>query len=74
MATSLLAVYMLGKKIRNGFLVFVLSNILWVVMGVLTDSWAMIAGNLIFLALNLQGYWRWGQEDASASSAADTSG
>lgn len=69
--TTLLAVWMLGQKNRQGFLVFVFSNLCWVGVGIMTASLAIILGNLAFLAMNLRGWWRWGQDETPAPAVPD---
>jgi hypothetical protein len=59
MLTSFIAVYLLGSKRRAGFSVFMVSNVSWVGMGILTDSIAMTFGNVIFFGINLRGYLLW---------------
>jgi hypothetical protein len=60
MALSLLGVYLLGNKNRNGFLSFILANILWVILGVFfMKSVGIVIGNLAFLGINIRGYARW---------------
>ncbi len=59
MALSLLAVYLLGQKNRLGFVSFMLSNVLWAVVGLLADSMGIFIGNLVFLAMNLHGFLKW---------------
>ncbi len=65
MATTFLAVYMLGNHSRWGFIVFMVSNACWIVVGVLAASQAMIWGNAIFLFVNLRGWIKW-RRDAAA--------
>jgi Nicotinamide mononucleotide transporter len=67
MLTSFAAVYLLGNKSRSGFSVFMLSNLTWIAVGVLTESVAIMFGNVIFFALNLRGYVRWKPEPRSAT-------
>lgn len=64
MTLSFTAVWMLGNKRRGGFLVFAAANLTWVVVGVWAHSVGIALGNLVFLASNLRGYVRWGQEAA----------
>lgn len=59
MITTFIAVYLLGNHNRWGFLVFVVSNICWVVVGVLAGSHPMIWGNAIFVVVNVRGWLRW---------------
>ena len=60
MALSLSAVYLLGNRARNGFLVFALANIVWVLLGLMwMNSLGIAVGNAAFLIMNLRGYARW---------------
>lgn len=60
MLLSILAVFLLGKKIRLGFIVFAGANVLWIGIGYfLMDSIGIILGNLVFFAINLKGYINW---------------
>ena len=59
MAMSLAAMVMLGNKDRRGFLVFAISNGLWVVVGLWAHSLAISLGNAAFLGINLRGFVRW---------------
>lgn len=65
MAFSLLAVYLLGQKNPWGFVSFIVSNLLWVAVGVLAESTGIIIGNLVFLGLNARGLLKWRREAAS---------
>ena len=62
MGTSLLAVYLLGQRSRLGFVSFLISNVIWIVLGVLAGIWGIVAGNVAFLALNARGYTKWKPE------------
>ncbi|MEM1000646.1 MAG: nicotinamide mononucleotide transporter [Bacteroidota bacterium] len=59
MALNFLAVYLLGVQNKTGFLIFILANLSWVSVGMMTGSYAIVAGNLGFVALNSLGFWRW---------------
>jgi hypothetical protein len=67
MFAAFLSVYMLGNHNRWGFLVFMISNVFWVAVGVLAASDAMIYGNIIFFAVNLRGLLKWNREAKFAS-------
>lgn len=69
MIFSLMALYLIGRRNRLGFLSFIVANVCWVSIGYLTMSFAIIVGNLIFLVLNLRGYWSWLHADADESKA-----
>jgi hypothetical protein len=48
MALALLAVWQLGNRDRRGFVAFMLSNVLWIVIGVWVSSLAMALGSIDF--------------------------
>ena len=62
MGCSLLATYLLGSKSRYGFAVFIASGISWIIVGYLTNSWAMIVGNVVFSILHFRGLINWNKE------------
>jgi uncharacterized membrane protein YhhN len=59
MAATLLAVWLLGNKNKYGFVSFIISNILWIAVGILAQSAAIAIGNLIFLIINIRGLLKW---------------
>ena len=59
MAATLFAVWMLGNKNKYGFVAFIISNILWIAVGVLAQSSAIAIGNFIFLFINIRGFMKW---------------
>lgn len=58
-AASVAAAWLVASNARPrrnlGFWIFLLSNVLWVVWGVHTDAWALIALQACLAALNLRG-------------------
>jgi len=64
MIFSLLALYLIGRRNRVGFLSFIAANVCWVSIGWLTMSLAIMVGNVIFLLLNLRGYRNWMNTDS----------
>ena len=57
---SLISVYMLGNKNKWGFIVFAVSNIIWIFLGLVwMDSIGMAVGNFIFMVINIRGYLTW---------------
>ena len=61
-AASLVAAYLVGSSAKGrrnaGFWVFLLSNLLWVVWGVHTQAWALIALQVGLAALNVRGLFK----------------
>ncbi|MEM9982286.1 MAG: PnuC protein [Bacteroidota bacterium] len=63
MGLSLLVVYLLGNKNKYGFLVFVTANAIWIFLGfVLMSSLGIAVGNLVFLVMNLRGFFAWNKK------------
>jgi nicotinamide riboside transporter PnuC len=60
MASSLLAVYLMGNKKRVGFIFNMLANVLFIYLAVFEmQSLGMCIGNIFFLIFNLRGYLKW---------------
>ena len=61
-ATSVVAAWLVassGSSRRNiGFWVFLASNVLWVVWGIHTQAWALIALQICLAALNVRGVFK----------------
>jgi hypothetical protein len=59
MAVSLLAAWLVAAQHKHrrevGFWVFLLSNVMWIVWGVSTSAWALIALQLGLAVLNIRG-------------------
>jgi 4-hydroxybenzoate polyprenyltransferase len=64
MALSLYAAYLLGNKKKIGFVIFAISNIFWIILGVFfMSSYGMAIGNFAFFLINVRGYVEWNKED-----------
>ena len=61
MVTSLLFIYYIGGKNRNGFIIGIISNVAWIATNVLASVWAGVLLNVILIGLNLRGYIYWGK-------------
>ena len=60
MALSLYAAYLLGNKQKLGFIVFAVSNVFWILLGlVFMSSYGMAIGNFAFLLVNVRGFIHW---------------
>jgi hypothetical protein len=53
------AIYLLGNKSRNGFLVMMAGNLCWAAIGIWAQSYAMLIANLGFFSMNLRGFAKW---------------
>ena len=58
-SASILAVYWLGNKNKLGFLSMIVSDLTGLAMAYLTHSSATLIGSLIYLALNVRGWYAW---------------
>jgi hypothetical protein len=62
MIMSLIAMLLLGNKVKWGFVSFMFANAAWITLGViLLHSYALIIGNTIFLITNTRGFIKWNQ-------------
>ena len=60
MALSLYAAYLLGNKQKLGFIIFAISNVFWILLGVFfMSSYGMAIGNFAFLLINVRGFIHW---------------
>lgn len=61
MVFAFLGVWMLGNQRRLGFVIFSISNIIWVAFGLVLEKngVGVIVGNLLFLVINARGWLRW---------------
>ena len=57
--TSILAVYLLGNKNKLGFVSMIVSDLTDLAMAYLTQSNATLIGSLIYLVLNVRGWYAW---------------
>ena len=63
---SLYGAYLLGNKLKVGFVVFAISNVFWIVLWVFfMASYGMAVGNFAFLLLNIRGYNHWNKVNFS---------
>lgn len=63
MLLSVIAMIILGNKVKWGFTLFMLANITWILLGfLLLNSYAIVLGNIIFLITNTRGFLKWNAE------------
>ena len=58
---TLLSLYRLGNKKRDGFLFGIAANLAWGGFGVMVLSIATVAASAVFLSLNARRWVRWGR-------------
>ena len=60
MIINLYAAYLLGNNRKFGFILFAISNIFWILLGITTmSSYGMAVGNFVFFLINVIGYIKW---------------
>ncbi len=60
MILSVVAMVLLGNKVKWGFTFFMCANITWILLGILLlNSYTIVIGNMIFLATNTRGFIKW---------------
>lgn len=60
---SLYAAYLLGNKQKFGFIIFAISNVFWILLGlVFMSSYGMAIGNFAFFLINVRGFIFWNKE------------
>jgi hypothetical protein len=66
MALSLLAVYLLGNKNKLGFISFSIANTVWIIVGFfLMNSLGIAIGNIVFLIMNVRGFFSWNKNNSN---------
>jgi hypothetical protein len=65
MLLSILAMVLLGNKAKWGFILFAFANLTMIIMAFyLLQSFALVAGNAIFLIINTRGFLKWNTESS----------
>jgi hypothetical protein len=64
MLLTFIAIYSLGNKQRRGFVIMMAGNTCWIVLAFKFQSLGMILANVVFFAMNLRGFVRWGKSPA----------
>jgi nicotinamide riboside transporter PnuC len=59
MVLTFSAVYLLGNKSRNGFLIMIIANLCWAAVGAWSQSYAITVANFGFFAMNIRGFLAW---------------
>lgn len=58
-ATNVLGNVLLARKHISGWLVRLVSIVLWGIYGSKITSWPMVANAVTFFCINLYGFWNW---------------
>lgn len=59
MVLTVVAIYLLGNKHWAGFAMMIGGNLCWIVLGLLSDSIALMVANAVFIGMNVRGIRRW---------------
>ena len=62
MVFTFASLYLLGNKMRSGFLLGVLANFFWFSYGFMTDSIANMACSTMIVLLQVRGWRNWGRD------------
>ncbi len=62
MIFTFIAIYLLGNKSRSGFITMMCGNSCWLIVGILTNSLALIIANFVFFVMNCRGYIKWAEK------------
>lgn len=63
MLLTFVAIWLIGDKNKSGFYIMMAGNLCWVILGVLTQSLALIVANLLFLSLNIRAIFNWSKTE-----------
>ena len=61
-ALTMLAIYLLGNKRKEGFVIMIIGNLCWVALGLIVHSIAMVIANVVFIVMNLRGFMKWSSQ------------
>lgn len=50
-------------KKRQGFLLWIVANILWISFALTNKHWGMMILFTVYTAMSLFGWWNWGKEE-----------
>ena len=71
MVFTFASLYLLGNKVRAGFLLGVVANFFWFGYGFMTDSIANMLCSTVIVLLQLRGWRNWGLETNPETETAD---
>lgn len=56
---SVINLWLLGNGKKFGFIIGVVSNIFGIIFGIMIESYASPAMNIMFMIMNIRGYLKW---------------
>jgi nicotinamide riboside transporter PnuC len=71
MVFAFVSLYYIGKQRKRGFLIGIGGNIAWLGFAILAESLANLLANIIYIALNCRGFWKWKHEKTASGSPTD---
>lgn len=64
LVSSLAGNTLVNYKVRNGFLVWIVSNVLWIAVNVVGElNVCQVLMFIVYMCLNVQGYVLWGRKE-----------
>jgi nicotinamide mononucleotide transporter PnuC len=61
------SIYFLSKKKKSGFIIGAISNLAWIVFGVLSESVGNIVACVIYITFNIYGWFQWSKKPRPVS-------
>lgn len=71
-ACSLIGVFLMGRKLKVSWLIFLVSNALWITHCYIHGQWAQLSLNVVFVILNVLGYRKWSRDASTQTPAQST--
>lgn len=65
MGLTFLAIWLIGNKNRNGFVIHIVGNLCWISMGFMAGSLATMVANAAFIAVNARAILLWSKPEQS---------
>jgi len=56
---EILGAWMVGNRQRHGFLIFMIGNVLWFMLGIKTEEYGLNLVAVVFFMINIRNYRLW---------------
>lgn len=66
-AVGILGIYLAGKKMKAGWMVGILAQVLWLAYAVATRQWGFLVTAIAYASIYLKNYLAWWREAQEAS-------